>query len=1395
MSDGNTKGKKKNWIYFLAVVIVFALAVAAAFIWFFEGKSDGHEDKSSVPVIELSVNTASVPLGGNGEVTAKLLYPDGHIEDSRFMFESSRPELLEFENSMSGNFTVNSTYNSSEFSLGDEVTVTVRCTYIEGCSPAQLDISIVDSEKHGITFEYYDTNFGTEMQRAEVKLYDGETPREDAEYPATALVPSYTFEGWYIVENGQYTDRVFNSADRFYYDNWGYDLTVRARYKAELQLDADNDGMADSSVGDVYYGEPLPTEILETLEKGDVKPPESLGDGWEFKGWYTDIEDGHEIGADKDREFYGAPVLRAKWQTEIKLNYLFAVKDAVETLSVVYGVTPEYPSANDVTYLNSGVFEGWYYFDGGEEKRVETGVPFILAADTVLHAKVKFAVQFSDMGKIIDVGEQKYIVYGENFTYLYHESEWPDLSNEDEWSFAGWRTGEGGSGESFTSATEYVTAAPLMLYSVRTSSLVLYYELDEDGASQHSELLDIVYGAEPNLPVLQQTSAGWSFEGWYTSRGGEGEQIYAVEAYTGNAGIPLYAKWTGTPSFNLTEVLDNGIDSVGGTVVGHLASNVFTRVTYFGTVDFGEELIPTYNDGGRFGGWYTDSYGGGTQITDGSGKGLYSVAQLELYDKILFTVTVDYNDATEYNEELTDFDVTYGMLINIVDYGITTDPVKAGWNFSGWLIQYRAGQYDLPADEPYSLLSNISLQAQWEWSITLDPYINSPDLASVRVTFAYGENINFGSLENWGDWSFAGWFTKPAGEVQDDEIDNIRQFIRTSDYQGTGESILYAHWVLERVTLHSLSEDTIVGYEVYDRVDNILYGRSINDALAILDKDISSPAVIRGYVSGKGWYNGFGSDASLISFDQDTYPAFMANLYYQCTPATYTVRLDNNTQEQVTGEYTGEITATIGQQLPDLSNYVPQRTGITFLGYYYDDQSKVYYNSNMVGVNVWDIVPTSGMIVTLKASWGTPWDVTLDPVIEINLLYSDSNGSEAIRVCAGAAMPSGESAPVRAGYRFEGYFTGRNGTGTQYYDENMSSTNAWAPSTLPGSGSEMTATLYAYWTVIDISVSASSSGNLSKLGDSNQTITVTVSGGSGRWTYTVSDNQSAVEFSGITNATITDSSTTFNVKKKNHKAKGSFTITVTNERTEIEYTTSLSYHTTDDTTDGGGCFTQGSLITLADGTTKKVEDLVSGEEIMVFNHSTGKIDSAPVIYIFHDGYKEYEVLNLYFSDGTEINVLFGHGFFDRKLNEYVVITPENVDEFIGHSFIKVNTDGGVAQTCVVELTSYTVTYEYTECYSVVSAIDINHIVNGLLAVTDDIEGLYNIFELDSNMKYDCGKMQSDIEKYGLFTYEEWADYVTYEEFVAFNGAYLKVAIGKGLTSYEQIISLIDRFLS
>lgn len=88
--------------------------------------------------------------------------------------------------------------------------------------------------------------------------------------------------------------------------------------------------------------------------------------------------------------------------------------------------------------------------------------------------------------------------------------------------------------------------------------------------------------------------------------------------------------------------------------------------------------------------------------------------------------------------------------------------------------------------------------------------------------------------------------------------------------------------------------------------------------------------------------------------------------------------------------------------------------------------------------------------MTLYAIW-TPqsYTVTLDA-------DGGTGGSASVTATFDEALPN-ITVPTQSGYVFKGYYTEADGAGTQYYDENGSSTNNW---TIPSA-----TTLYAYWEV------------------------------------------------------------------------------------------------------------------------------------------------------------------------------------------------------------------------------------------------------------------------------------------------------------------------------------------
>ncbi|MBO5287674.1 MAG: InlB B-repeat-containing protein [Clostridia bacterium] len=222
------------------------------------------------------------------------------------------------------------------------------------------------------------------------------------------------------------------------------------------------------------------------------------------------------------------------------------------------------------------------------------------------------------------------------------------------------------------------------------------------------------------------------------------------------------------------------------------------------------------------------------------------------------------------------------------------------------------------------------------------------------------------------------------------------------------------------------------------------------------------------------------------------------------------------------------------------------------------------------------------------------------------------------------------------------------------------------------------------------------------------------------------------------------------------------------------------------------CVASGTMITLADGTQKKIEDVKEDDILLVFNHETGKYEAAPILFIEADGWQEYNIINLEFSDGTKSRIIAEHAFFDVTLNKYVYIGNSSYHKYVGHEFAIM--DEQMNMTTVTLEKAYK-TYEYVGCYSLITSYHANYFVDGLLSIPGGINGIFNFFEYGENLAYDLEQMEKDIEKYGLYTYEDFAEYVPYEVYeYMFPAKYYKIAVGKGLITFEGILELIEHYL-
>ena len=457
------------------------------------------------------------------------------------------------------------------------------------------------------------------------------------------------------------------------------------------------------------------------------------------------------------------------------------------------------------------------------------------------------------------------------------------------------------------------------------------------------------------------------------------------------------------------------------------------------------------------------------------------------------------------------------------------------------------------------------------------------------------------------------------------------------------------------------------------------------------------------------------------------------------TATTYTLKAVYDDKVAVTftgdGSYTG-----VGYYRPNAEMVLPTSTrdGYNFLGWY----TAASGGTKIGGAGE---VYTPDAVITLYAQW-----------IGYTITYDANGGScgTASQTYAGTALTL--PTPSFPGYKFSGWYTAASG-GTKIGIAG----DAYTP--------DADITLYAQWIrVYTISVSTTNA-NISgvvngQTAEAGEFITVNVS-------FTQTENKSF---------TVTD-------------ANGN---TIANGSSDGEYTfempaSNVTIKATSEKKSGSGCVTPDTLITLADGTLVRVDSLKGDELLLVWNLETGTFDFAPIMFVDSEPNEEVEVVRLIFSDGTEVCVIYEHGFWDYDLNKYVYL-DENAAEYIGHSFAKQNGDSLER----VQLVDVVLEREVTTAWSPVTVGHLCYFVNGMLSMPGGVGGLFNIFDVDSEtMTYDYAAIERDIEKYGLYTYEELNALapLSRDMFEAAGGVYLKISIGKGNLTEEELIYMIERY--
>lgn len=218
------------------------------------------------------------------------------------------------------------------------------------------------------------------------------------------------------------------------------------------------------------------------------------------------------------------------------------------------------------------------------------------------------------------------------------------------------------------------------------------------------------------------------------------------------------------------------------------------------------------------------------------------------------------------------------------------------------------------------------------------------------------------------------------------------------------------------------------------------------------------------------------------------------------------------------------------------------------------------------------------------------------------------------------------------------------------------------------------------------------------------------------------------------------------------------------------------------------CVTKDTLITLADGSQKRVDELARDEIIRVWDHELGGFANVKIGWIIkHDNIAiKHNIINLKFNNGINLKLIGSHALFNLTQNEYIMISPDNAKEYIGDDFVFDNGEN-IERIKLIDVDIY---QEETIAYSIVSSGTINAFTNGILSSTPQVETLLNGFGFDNEtLKY--VNYEEEVQKYGYYSYEELSHLLTYEEYEITNAKKFKILIGKGVITWEELLDYIQ----
>ncbi len=270
--------------------------------------------------------------------------------------------------------------------------------------------------------------------------------------------------------------------------------------------------------------------VLVNIGTAVSQPLNPLRDGFNFGGWYTDVE--CTIEYDFTQAVTQRINLYAKWtKTNVVVTYDFNYQDAPEPRTIVANMSSTINRPSD-PIRDTYEFVGWYKDRLGTQ---EYDFDTVLEDDITLYAKWSRNVFYVTFNPNYQGGEE--VVVRVNKGNAVSKPE--DITTYTGHNFSKWVL-------DLTTNTEYdftsLVNDDITLYATYTlKTYTVSFDLNRAGATGNVPNQTVEYGSFATVPETDPSCEGCTFQGWYTTQSGTDAFTFTLTPITSDTTI--YAKW------------------------------------------------------------------------------------------------------------------------------------------------------------------------------------------------------------------------------------------------------------------------------------------------------------------------------------------------------------------------------------------------------------------------------------------------------------------------------------------------------------------------------------------------------------------------------------------------------------------------------------------------------------------------------------------------------------------------------------------------------------------------------------------------------------------------------------------------------------------------------------